>query len=277
MLVVAIARGIPWSLPIFALGFGLVLVLIAFNRRYRHASPSLRRTIDFSSAFLNASLLAGILIVVNVIAFRYGGQPLDLTREQTYSLSSMTTQPAREPRAAGDVHDGLRPGPRAVRQRDRVVQLLESYKAVNPAMIELVSLDPYSDLTRRDELVKRVPELELLHGGGVVIEYGEGESRSTSWCATRTCFSRFRRAGREAGMDHFASAFTGEDEITSALDSAAEGKKAKVAFTTGHGEPSTSDLNPRGRGIGNWKARLSKVGCEVIDLNLIQDEIPAET
>ena len=77
------ASGSAWS-----------LTLISFNRRYRHASPSLRRTIDFSSAFLNASLLAGILIVVNVIAFRYGGQPLDLTREQTYSLSSMTHQPA---------------------------------------------------------------------------------------------------------------------------------------------------------------------------------------
>ena len=58
---VALARGILWSLPIFAVGFGLVLALIAFNRRYRHASPSLRRTIDFSSVFLNASLLAGNL------------------------------------------------------------------------------------------------------------------------------------------------------------------------------------------------------------------------
>ena len=82
----ALSRGILWSLPIFAVGFGLVLALISFNRRYRHASPSLRRTIDFSSTFLNASLLAGVLIVFNVIAFRYGGQPLDLTREQTYSL-----------------------------------------------------------------------------------------------------------------------------------------------------------------------------------------------
>ena len=44
----ALSRGILWSLPIFAVGFGLVLALIAFNRRYRHASPSLRRTIDFS-------------------------------------------------------------------------------------------------------------------------------------------------------------------------------------------------------------------------------------
>ncbi len=55
-----------------------------------------------------------------------------------------------------------------------------------------------------------------------------------------------------------------------------EGKLAKVAFTTGHGEAATNDLNPRGRGIGNWKARLSKVGCDVIDLNLISDEVPTD-
>ncbi len=56
-----------------------------------------------------------------------------------------------------------------------------------------------------------------------------------------------------------------------------EGKRAKVVFTTGHGEPLTSDLNPRGPGIGNWKTRLSKIGCEVIDLNLLQDDIPPDT
>src|SRR5262249_27665991 len=37
------------------------------------------------------------------------------------------------------------------------------------------------------------------------------------------------------------------------------------------------DLNPRSQGIGNWKTRLAKVGCEVVDVNMIQDEIPAET
>ncbi len=87
---VAIARGVLWSLPIFAIGFGLVLALISYNQRYRHASPSLRRTIEFSNTFLHAALVGGILIVINSIAFRYGGQPLDLTREQTYSLSTMT-------------------------------------------------------------------------------------------------------------------------------------------------------------------------------------------
>ena len=103
-----------------------------------------------------------------------------------------------------------------------------------------------------------------------------GKAPSTWWCATRTCFRAFPLDPARGGQDQFASAFTGEDEITSAIIRLREGKKSKVAFTTGHGEPSTSDLNPRGRGIGNWKARLAKVGCEVIDLNLVQDEVPRD-
>ena len=129
---VAIDRGIPWSLPIFALGFGLVLTLTRINRRYRHSSPTLRRTIDFSGSFLDLSLLAGILIVVNVLAFRYGGQPLDLTREGTYSLTSETlTQVKSLDRPVTFTMISGR-SPLAERQRARVEQLLESYRSINP-------------------------------------------------------------------------------------------------------------------------------------------------
>ena len=200
--VVAVNRGIPWSLPIFGVGFGLVLVLIGYNRRYRHASPSLRRTIEFSSTFLNATLLAGILIVGNIIAFRYGGHLIDVTREQTYSLSSLTLNQLKSLERPVKFTMVFGRGPRAVRQRDRVVQLLESYKAVNPAMIELDSLDPYSDVTRDDELVKQVPELELLHGGGVSVVAASSSPMATGkmpsmWsCAMATCFNRYRLVRR---------------------------------------------------------------------------------
>ena len=124
---------------------------------------------------MNASLLAGILIVVNVIAFRWQGS-LDLTREQTYSLSSMTInqlvslkQPVTFTMVFGAGHP-------QVKLRDRVLQLVESYKAVNPDMIQLDNVNPYSDPARGDELAKRVPELDILHtAGGVVVEYGQGE------------------------------------------------------------------------------------------------------
>ena len=35
----ALARGVLYSVPAFALGFGLVIFLIARNRRYRHCEP----------------------------------------------------------------------------------------------------------------------------------------------------------------------------------------------------------------------------------------------
>jgi ABC-type uncharacterized transport system len=274
---VSIERGILWSLPLFGLGFGLVLTLIVVNQRFRHGSPSLRRTIDFANAFLNSSLLAGTLVVINVIAFRYGGQPLDLTREGTYSLSSTTLKQLISLDRPLTFTLIFGRGPRAIRQRDRVVQLVESYKAVNPRMIQIVTLDQFFDQSRLDELAKRVPELELLRGGGgLVLELGDGTAAEFVVVRSHELFQPVGGDAARAGPDRFESAFTGEDEVTSALIRLREGKKSKVAFTTGHGERSTADLNPGGTGIGNWKARLTKVGCEVIDLDLIQDAIPRE-
>ncbi len=271
----ALSRGILYSMPIFALGFGLVIFLIARNRRHRHSSPSLRRTIDFSTTFLNASLLAGILIVGNVIAFRYGGQPLDMTREGSYSLSTETTallssldRPVKFTLFFGR-------SAFAARQRDRVLQLLQAYQSTKPDRVELDSLDPFNDVARYEALAKRVPELELLAGGGVVIEYGTGEAAAHAVVRNQDLFLKLSLDPAQR-RDHFATSFNGEDEITTALLRLKEGQKTKVAFTVGHGEPSSSDLNPRGRGIGNWRARLNKVGCEVVELNLLSDEVPRE-
>jgi len=273
---VLLVHGVLWSLPIFGCGFGLVLYQIARNRRYRHASPSLRRAIELSTALVNTGLLAGILIVVNVILFRYCGRPIDMTREGTYTLSSLTVnqlstldRPVTFTMVFGN-------GARAIRQLERVRQLLDSYKVVNPQMITLATRDPYSDPSALDELAKQVPELELRQGGGVVvIEYGRGDAAQYLIVRNQDLFQPIPLDPARGGLDHYASAFTGEDEITSALIRMREGKKSKVAFTTMHGELATSDLNPRGTGIGYWKARLNKVGCDVIDLNLA-DEIPSD-
>ncbi|MFO0892776.1 MAG: ABC transporter, partial [Isosphaeraceae bacterium] len=66
--------GIPWSIPPFLAGVGLVVWQNQANRPYRHCSPVLRRATDLSHLFLNTALLAGILVVANVAAFRYGGR-----------------------------------------------------------------------------------------------------------------------------------------------------------------------------------------------------------
>jgi hypothetical protein len=273
--IVAVTGGIGWSLPLFLLGFGLVLSLIAINRRYRHASPSLRRTIELSSAFLNSSLLAGILIVINLIVFRYGGSPLDLTRERTYSLSSRTLNQLATLEQPVTFTLMFGRAPRAVLQHDRVIQLLDAYKAANPQLIDVVSLNPYYDLTRIEQVAKRAPEIDLLHGGGVLIEYGKGDDARHVLVRNQDMFEPPSR--ERASRERFESVFTGEDEITSALIRMREGKAAKVAFTTGHGEAAASDLSPRGLGIGNWRSQLAKVGCEAVEVNLIQDDIPDDT
>ncbi len=77
-----------------------------------------------------------------------------------------------------------------------------------------------------------------------------------------------------AGADRFESVFKGEDSITSALIRLRDSRKSKVAFTTGHGESSSSDLTPASQGIGIWRARLASVGCEPIELNLNNETIP---
>ncbi len=269
----AFRRGVIWSLPVFLSGFGLVIALLAFNRRYRHSSPSLRRTIDFAGGFLNAALVGGLLFLVNVLVVRYGTGPLDLTREGTYSLSPLSLNQIRGLDRKVTLTLIFGQGPRAARQVDRVVQLAESYQAANPAMVDVQRLDPYLDLSRVDELVERAPELKLLRGGGVLVEYGEGENARHVVVRNQDLFLPGSENG---GLDRFESAFLGEDEITSALIRLREGTVAKVAFTIGHGEPSLSDLNPGGRGMGTWKTRLGKVGCEVVEVNLIQDNLPKE-
>src|ERR1700732_5205053 len=46
---VAIVSSIAESLPLFVVGFGLLIYLASANRRYRHASPILRRVVQFSN------------------------------------------------------------------------------------------------------------------------------------------------------------------------------------------------------------------------------------
>jgi hypothetical protein len=269
---VALDRGVPWSLPIFGLGFGLVLTLIRLNRRYRHASPSLRRTIDFSDSFLNLSLLAGVLIAINVLAFRYMAWPLDMTREGTYSLASQTLNQLRGLDRPVTFTMIFGHGPLAERQRERVDQLLEAYRSASPRLIRLANLDPYVDRGRIEDLAKRVPDLTLLRGGGVLIEYGEGTEVTSVVVRNQEMFEPISRDQLRPGSDRFESGFTGEDAITSALMRLREGKRVNVAFTKGHGEPRPDD--PGGKGLGNWKTRLTRIGCDVIELHLTEEEIP---
>ena len=77
--------------------------------------------------------------------------------------------------------------------------------------------------------------------------------------------------------DPSASTFLGEDALTSALIRLREAKKSRVAFTSGHGEPSPGELDPRKPGLGLWRSRLTSTGWETFELNLRHEEIAPET
>ena len=135
---VAAARSVPWSLPLFALGFGLVLTLIQANRRHRHGSPSLRRTIAFADTALTTTLLARHpdrrpTSWPSSTAARRSTSPAS----GRFTLSSLTLNQLKSLSRPVTFTSFFGESPRALRQADRVQQLLDLYKAANPSKIRL--------------------------------------------------------------------------------------------------------------------------------------------
>jgi hypothetical protein len=113
-----------------------------------------------------------------------------------------------------------------------------------------------------------------MQGGGVLIQYGEGEEAKYVAVGGQEMFAPVPPERMQASLDRFETTFKGEDVLTSALIRTREGRTAKVAFVVGHDEPSLDDLNPNGPGHGVWRARLASIGCEVVELNLLEKSVP---
>ena len=267
---IALTQSVGWSIAAFVPGFAIVLALVSRNDRYRHASPSLRRTFEVSTTLLNATLLAGILIVANVIAFRYGSEGLDLTSEAAFSLSSLSVGQIRTLEKPVTFTAFFGQGSVAAQQSDRVRQLLQLYKAVQPSKVNVVLLNPFTDIKAFETLLNRVPELAMARGGGgVVVEYGDAPEVEHVVLRNADLFEAPRALPYNPDVNRFESVFKGEDAITSALSRLREGRKPKVAFTTGHGEVPLTSTDASKPGLSLWKARLTATGAEVLDWNLL--------
>jgi ABC-type uncharacterized transport system len=271
--ILATTSGIPWSLPAFAAGFGVLVAVMKHNRRFRHASPTIRRVYEFANTALTASLISGILVVGNVVAFKYGGRAIDLTHDQAFSLSSRTIAQLRSLDRPISFTVFFGNSERSVRQLDRVRQLLDLYKAANPSRVSVEYLDPNLDMKEFEGLVKRVPQIETSPGGGIVLAFGEGEGAPLSLIGTYELFA-MKGNPAESRPDRFVTSFSGEDAVTSALVRLREGERSKIAFTTGHGEPSAGELDPSLPGLGLWRARLASVGIDVVETNLLREDVP---
>lgn len=271
--VVAFREGIPWSLPCFAVGIGLVLWVQKANRPYRHVSPTLRRVVAFADTALTASLVGGILLVANVAAFKYGGRPLDFTQDEAFSLSTLSV------REVGSLPRPLKfslvmgQDPKSVRHRARIRQVVRLYKEANPEKVSFEEVDPYrrANAALYDALLKRTPDLAMMPGDAVVVEYGGDEgpvARSVIAVADLT------RSAPGPGGGTLTTTFTGEDAITSTIARLREGKRTTIGFVTGHGEPSLNEMDPRIPGLGLWKSRMASFGLDAAELNLTREEVP---
>ena len=273
---VAAEYGILGSLAPFVVGFGTILRVQSVNRKYRHVSPTLRRTLEFSNTALTCTLLGGVLIVGNVFAFKYGGRAIDFTHDEAFTLSSLSVNTAKglERPIKFTLVLGREPG--TARQRDRVRQLVDLYKAENPGRVaiqELVAHDP-AQAAERDALFTRNPDLAVSLGDVVVLEYGDEKASDRAVIAVADLF-RSATPGAGAGESRLSTSFSGEDAMTSAMVRFREGKRTRIGFTSGHGEPALDSIEPREMGLGLWKSRLASLGTDAVELNLVKDEIPA--
>ena len=267
----ATQAGVPESIPAFAIGISLTRWVVQTYRPLRHESPTIRRLVAFAETTLMGSLIAGILLVGNVLAFRLGGRSLDLTHDQAFSLSSLTLNQLRTLDRSVALTVFFGNSERSRQQRLRVQQLVDLYHAANPGKVRVEFLNPFIDVREFEELARRVPEVAASASDGMVVTYGEGPDAPRGVLGTRDLFE-----GVGTGVDRFSSTFRGEDVLTSTLIRLREGKRTRVAFTTGHGEPSTAENDLNTRGYGLWRARLAAVGSDVVEVNPLRDEIPAD-
>ena len=121
-------------------------------------------------------------------------------REGSYTLSTETTAVLSQPGPAGE--DSRCSSARAATPAGSATACCSFSKHTRPPIpsrIELDSLDPFNDVTRYEELAKRVPELELLAGRrrGDRVWHGR-RPRLMRWCETRTCFCSFGSTRHQA-------------------------------------------------------------------------------
>jgi len=265
---VAIRFGIGWSIPVFAAGFGILVWTMRSVQRFRHGSPSARRMARFADAWLTGTLLAGILIIANIVAFSYGGRPIDLSTDRSYSLSETTLrqlQALEEPLTFTVV---LGRGGQALGQRERIDQLLRLLEAERPGLVSIESLDPYAEPERYRRFAEQVPGLDLATGGGVVLTHGAGEEADSILVRNIEMFQAV--APEDPEPSALETRFLGEAALTSAIIRLRQGERPIVAITTGHGELSVDESDPRRPGLGQLRARLASVGMTVQTFNPIE-------
>lgn len=264
---VVLRYGVPWALPLFGLGLGVLIGLARSSRLLGAEDGSLRKAGRIAETVLVLGLLSGILAAANAMVWPRLGAPLDLTKERAFSLSSLTTGQIGSLSKPVTFTLFLGRGPWISRQRPRVLQLLERLRAENPEQVRVSEISRYADPEGFAALVQRVPEAAVATLGGVAVEYGGRHD-------VARIDELFGAPDQGTGEPStFVSEFHGEDVLISMVARLREDTPLRVGLTTGHGEPSPHDLDSPG-GLGRLRARLQELGAVIEMVNLVREEAP---
>ncbi len=261
---VAIRFGVLWSIPLFGIGLGTTITCSHLGKRQRAAHPVFLRVEQFASSGSTAAMLLGVLVIANLMVFRYGGRTIDFTRDRSLSLESMTVNTLKglkKPVTLTLFAGG------ASGQFERVSDLLDRFQAENPEMIEVSVLDPYRDPSGYQRLIDRVPGLRVTSGGGVLVSTETEETLRYQVVRNLDMFEASTELPPPGSDVVGVTEFYGESALTSALLRVTTGGQTTIAVTAGHGEPSIDEANPRLRGLGQLRLQLESLGLRVVSWN----------
>jgi ABC-type uncharacterized transport system involved in gliding motility auxiliary subunit len=218
------------------------------------SSRANRRSASFHG-WLTLLLFAVILIVINILAFKYYYHR-DLSQSQFYTLSPKTKDVLRHLDSPVEVTTLL-----SAKYQQQIENLLKEYERVGGKNFVVEKIDPAYDIARAAELQKRLQFDGTV--SQVIFEY-KGQTR----------FVKQDDLYEVNPMTQQIGAFKGEQQFTATLVSLVEGKASKVYFTEGHGEHSLHDTDSA-EGYGAMAQSLKNENVETEDLNLAaKGEVP---
>jgi len=209
------------------------------------------------NVILQTLVIAGILLMLNYIAFRHFKR-WDFSRDKKYELSSQTRNLLKNlPKPVKAVVFFSS----AAEIAPDVANLLREYEYASDKKFQAEFVDPYRSLTRAQELQSKY---KFGANENIIILDIAGKSKFVN-AADMADFEMPDQMQAMMGQSQpRVKDFKGEQAVTSALLELTEGKTNKIYFVGGHGEP---DLNSPDLKVFNES--LKRQNIQIGTLNLL--------
>lgn len=212
--------------------------------------------------WVKTALSLAILIMVNYLGYKYYYRA-DITQNRFYELSEKTVQVLKNLKESVRITLYFAPSDvNPSKLRTEIEGLVQEYQYKGGDKIIVEHVDPALDLTRAEELSKRLKfgEAENL----VIFEY---KDRNRYLREDQLGDFDYEGANMVSQGQPVLKSFKGEAQFTSAIMALVEGKPAKVYFLQGHGERDPDDMGSLS-GAGKLATYIKRENMEVARLNL---------